>query len=68
MKSQSKPQRWDEWDEISYPELSAEENKLIRRARRAGFANMYPAFPNAEMQAKRTLAGAKKFLAERIGK
>lgn len=53
----------DEWDAITYPELSLAENDEIRVARRAGFASMYPAYPNAEAQARSTLDGARKFMA-----
>jgi hypothetical protein len=54
----------DQWDNINYPELSAEDNELIRKARRAGYAAMFPAFPTAEAQSRNTLNGARKFLRE----
>jgi len=56
MKATKKPK--DQWDEINYPELTKEENEIIRKARRLGFADFYPAFPNAETQSKITLSGA----------
>jgi hypothetical protein len=55
----------DEWDRIHYPELTDAENDEIRRARRQGFAAFWPTFPDAESQCRNTLAGARKFLAEK---
>jgi hypothetical protein len=52
----------DQWDEINYPELTKEENQTIRKARRLGFGDFYPAFPNAETQSKRTLNGAVEYI------
>lgn len=52
----------DEWDRIRYPELSDAENEEIRKARRAGFARFFPAFPSAESQSRNTLAAARQFL------
>jgi len=54
--------RIDEWAEIVYPELTDEENETIREARRKGFANFYPAFPDAMTQSLKTLEGAESFL------
>jgi len=48
---------------IKYPELTDKENALIVRAREAGYAEFFPAYPNAEAQARNTLAGATRFLA-----
>lgn len=45
-----------------FPELTDKENEIIKKARELGFAVYYPAFPNAKMQAKNTLEGAKEFL------
>jgi hypothetical protein len=55
----------DQWDEINYPELTKDENQIIRKARRLGFADFYPSFPNAETQSKNTLNGAIKYLNEK---
>ena len=49
----------DEWDD--YPELTDSENEEIRKARCAGFAVFYPVSPDAETQARKTLAGARAF-------
>lgn len=46
-----------------FPELTADENKVIDRARECGYSEYYPCL-NADEQAKNTLAGAKKFLTE----
>ena len=45
-----------------YPELTDAENGEIRMARAAGMAAFYPAYPNAEAQARNTLAAARTFL------
>jgi hypothetical protein len=45
-----------------YPELTDAENGEILRARQSGFSAMYPSFPNAEAQARNTLAGAREWL------
>ncbi len=49
----------DEWDEITYPTLSAEENELIREARRKGFAIFYPYTATCDQN---TLRAAKEHL------
>lgn len=61
----TKKMRIDEWAEINYPELTEAENELIRDARRKGFANFYPAFPDAMTQSLKTLEGAEKFLTDK---
>lgn len=48
----------DEWDEINYPDLTAEENTDIRVARRLGYAVFYPNTSPGSV----TLKGARKFL------
>jgi hypothetical protein len=50
-----------------FPELTTEENATIDRARAAGWAACYPAYPSAEHQAKKTLIGARIFLGEEAG-
>jgi hypothetical protein len=45
-----------------FPELTEEENDVIFQARLAGFGPCYAALPDAETQARRTLAGARAFL------
>jgi len=52
----------DEWDAISYPELTEDENNEIRKARRQGFAVFYPCFPDAQTQSQNTLKGAREFI------
>lgn len=47
-----------------FPELTAEENETIHEARAAGYVSCYPAYPDAEAQAQKTLAGARKWLEE----
>lgn len=59
----SKYEVLDEWSEIRYPELNAQQNELIREARRKGFADFYPAFPDGRTQSFNTLSGAIVFLA-----
>jgi len=51
----------DQWSTIHYPDISFEENELIRFARRNGFAEFYPCYEN---QGALTLKGANKFLAK----
>lgn len=53
----------NEWGE--FPELTDSENEEIWAARNAGFAKFYPAFPDAEAQARKTLNGARDFMAKR---
>ena len=48
-------------DDTSFPELTADENAEIRKARDSGFASYFPAFPDAETQAKRTLEFAREW-------
>lgn len=57
-----KKQKKDEWDSINYDNLTPEENELIRKARRAGFAEFYPMFPSWTDQGINTLKAAKQFL------
>ncbi len=45
-----------------FRQLTEEENKDIRQARAWGYAVFFPALPDAEAQARNTLAGARKFL------
>ena len=45
-----------------FPELTAIENNLIHHACRQGFATFSAAFPNAETQARSTLANAQQWL------
>ena len=59
MKAQIKK---DEWDSINYENLTSKENELIRKARRNGFAEFYPALPNWESQGINTLKAAKEHL------
>ena len=54
-----KPERPDDWDGINYGDLTSEENELIRKARRAGFAAFYPM---GERTGELTLKAAQKFL------
>ena len=52
-----KKQKRDEWDEISYGDISKEENEEIRVARRSGYAVFFPCADGAA-----TLKGARKFM------
>lgn len=52
----------DEWDSINYENLTSKENELIRKARRNGFAEFYPAYPNWQSQGTNTLKAAKEYL------
>lgn len=52
----------DEWDSINYDNLTNEENEIIRKARRNGFASFWPMYPSWEDQGINTLNGAKEFL------
>lgn len=45
-----------------FPELTEDENEVVFEARACGFASFYPALPDAEAQARNTLAGARKWL------
>lgn len=45
-----------------FPELTDNENEEIREARREGFAEFWPVYPNGEAQANNTLRGARRFL------
>lgn len=47
-----------------FSELTKEENAEIQAARNAGYAQFFPCIPNAEAQAKNTLAGARAYLEE----
>jgi hypothetical protein len=47
-----------------FPELNEDENETIHEARAAGYGSCYPAYPDAATQARKTLAGARRFLAE----
>ena len=55
----------DQWERINYPELTAEENSDIRVARRLGFASMFPAYPDAGVQARSTLKAALAWIKDR---
>jgi hypothetical protein len=48
-----------------FPELTEAENAVIRRARGKGWATYYPVLPDAATQARRTVLGARRFLASR---
>lgn len=52
------------WEGINHPELTADENAEIVQARNAGYAAIFPAYPNTDAQSRNTLAGARAFLAE----
>ena len=45
-----------------FPELTLDENEVIHEARAYGFGACFPAYPDAESQARRTLDAARKFL------
>lgn len=51
----------DEWDLIRHPDLSVEENEIVRRARRKGYATFFPGG-----NGKSTLNGALAFLGETL--
>lgn len=53
----------DEWDLIRYPSLTDEQNDLIRRARRLGFATFFSVDTSTATQDQRTLEAAEKFMA-----
>lgn len=48
-----------------FPELTHNENEIIHKARAHGYGPCSAAYPTAETQAQSTLAGSKKFLAQR---
>lgn len=56
MKKKTDAEKWGK-----FPELSHEENEEIWKARNSGFAAFFPAFPDAETQAKNTLQAARKW-------
>ncbi len=45
-----------------FPELTHDENEIIHEARTKGFGSSFPAYPDAEAQARNTLNAAKKHL------
>lgn len=45
-----------------FPELTTDENEIIHEARACGYGSCFAAYPTAEAQARRTLAGARKWL------
>jgi hypothetical protein len=45
-----------------FPELTFEENEEILEARSWGYWSQYPAYPDAEAQARATLKGARNYL------
>ncbi len=49
----------DQWDKIIYPDITKEENEIIRKASRAGFATFYN---GTNHRGERTLSAAKDFL------
>lgn len=53
----------DEWDLIRYPSLTDEQNDLIRRARRMGFATFFSVDTSTATQDQRTLEAAEAFMA-----
>jgi hypothetical protein len=46
----------------AWSELTGEENEIIFEARACGYAAYFPAYPDVEAQARRTLAGALRWL------
>lgn len=48
--------------EWSFPELNAEENRMIALARVNGYASFFPCDSGREKQARNTLIGAREFL------
>lgn len=51
----------DEWDSINYDNLTKEENEIIRKARRNGFASFFPMYPSWQDQGINTLKAAIKY-------
>jgi hypothetical protein len=47
-----------------FPGLTFDENEDIVQARAWGYAEFFPSFPDGESQARRTLEGSRKFLAD----